>query len=83
MKVHSSNYQICGFTGEVSEHQLVELGREFNLPVISDLGSGALTDLSRYNLPKEPTVQEKIAQGVDLISFSGDKLLGGPQACFG
>lgn len=80
MKVHSSNYQICGFTGEVAEHQLVELGREFNLPVISDLGSGALTDLSRYNLPKEPTVQEKFAQGVDLISFSGDKLLGGPQA---
>ncbi|PHI41210.1 L-selenocysteinyl-tRNA(Sec) synthase [Actinobacillus succinogenes] len=80
MKVHSSNYQICGFTGEVSEQELAALGKEFGIPVISDLGSGALTDLSQYNLPKEPTVQEKLAQGVDLISFSGDKLLGGPQA---
>lgn len=79
MKVHSSNYQICGFSAAVSEQELAELGREFDIPVISDLGSGALTDLSRYNLPKEPTVQEKLAQGVDLISFSGDKLLGGPQ----
>ncbi|WP_044469515.1 L-seryl-tRNA(Sec) selenium transferase [Mannheimia massilioguelmaensis] len=80
MKVHTSNYQICGFTSEVSEQELTELGKEFNIPVITDLGSGALTDLSQYNLPKEPTVQENLAQGVDLISFSGDKLLGGPQA---
>ncbi|AAU38945.1 L-seryl-tRNA(Sec) selenium transferase [[Mannheimia] succiniciproducens] len=80
MKVHSSNYQICGFTCEVSEQELVELGKEFNIPVVTDLGSGALTDLSRYDLPKEPTVQEKLVQGADLISFSGDKLLGGPQA---
>ncbi|HBO38134.1 MAG TPA: L-seryl-tRNA(Sec) selenium transferase [Pasteurellaceae bacterium] len=80
MKVHNSNYQICGFTASVSEQALVELGKEFGIPVISDLGGGALTDLSRYDLPKEPTVQEKLAQGVDLISFSGDKLLGGPQA---
>ncbi|TDQ57698.1 L-seryl-tRNA(Sec) selenium transferase [Mesocricetibacter intestinalis] len=80
MKVHSSNYQICGFTSAVAEHELVELGREFGIPVISDLGSGALIDLSRYNLPKEPRLQEKLNQGVDLISFSGDKLLGGPQA---
>ncbi|QPB43568.1 L-seryl-tRNA(Sec) selenium transferase [Rodentibacter haemolyticus] len=80
MKVHSSNYQICGFTSSVSEQELVELGREINLPVVTDLGSGALVDLSRYGLPKEPTVQEKVSQGVDLVSFSGDKLLGGVQA---
>ncbi|WP_424406853.1 L-seryl-tRNA(Sec) selenium transferase [Pasteurella sp. PK-2025] len=80
MKVHSSNYQICGFTKAVSEQELVALGQEKHLPVITDLGSGALVDLSQYGLPKEPTVQEKWAEGVDLISFSGDKLLGGPQA---
>ncbi|OOF55786.1 L-seryl-tRNA(Sec) selenium transferase [Rodentibacter myodis] len=80
MKVHSSNYQICGFTSSVSESALVELGREMNIPVVTDLGSGALVDLSQYGLPKEPTVQEKIAEGVDLVSFSGDKLLGGVQA---
>ncbi|WP_432507842.1 L-seryl-tRNA(Sec) selenium transferase [Haemophilus influenzae] len=80
MKVHSSNYQICGFTSSVSEEELAELGREMNVPVVTDLGSGALIDLSQYGLPKEPTVQEKIAQGVDLVSFSGDKLLGGVQA---
>ena len=80
MKVHSSNYQICGFTSTVEESELAALGKEFGIPVISDLGSGALIDLSQYNLPKEPTVQEKLAQGVDLISFSGDKLLGGVQA---
>ncbi|HHF3486040.1 TPA: L-seryl-tRNA(Sec) selenium transferase [Haemophilus influenzae] len=80
MKVHSSNYQICGFTSSVSEEELAELGQEMNVPVVTDLGSGALVDLSQYGLPKEPTVQEKIAQGVDLVSFSGDKLLGGVQA---
>ncbi|WP_101776411.1 L-seryl-tRNA(Sec) selenium transferase [Pasteurella oralis] len=80
MKVHSSNYQICGFTKSVSEQELVELGKESNLPVITDLGSGALIDLTQYGLPAEPTVQEKWEQGVNLISFSGDKLLGGPQA---
>ncbi|WP_032093259.1 L-seryl-tRNA(Sec) selenium transferase [Necropsobacter rosorum] len=80
MKVHSSNYQICGFTHSVTEQELVDLGREFDLPVITDLGSGALTALSAYGLPAEPTVQDKWRQGVDLISFSGDKLLGGPQA---
>ena len=80
MKVHSSNYQICGFTSSVSEEELTELGREMNVPVVTDLGSGALVDLSQYGLPKEPTVQEKVAQGVDLVSFSGDKLLGGVQA---
>ncbi|HDR1020933.1 TPA: L-seryl-tRNA(Sec) selenium transferase [Pasteurella multocida] len=80
MKVHSSNYQICGFTKSVTEQELVELANEFNLPVITDLGSGTLVDLAQYGLPAEPSVQEKWAQGVDLISFSGDKLLGGPQA---
>lgn len=80
MKVHSSNYQICGFTHSVSEAELVELGKSVNIPIVTDLGSGALIDLSQYGLPAEPTVQEKWQQGVDLISFSGDKLLGGPQA---
>ncbi|MDU7784908.1 MAG: L-seryl-tRNA(Sec) selenium transferase, partial [Aggregatibacter aphrophilus] len=80
MKVHSSNYQICGFTHSVDEQELAELGKEFSIPVITDLGSGALIDLKQFNLPEEPTVQEKLQQGLDLISFSGDKLLGGPQA---
>ena len=80
MKVHCSNYHISGFTASVSEQELVELGREFDIPVMTDLGSGALIDLSQYHLPNEPTVQEKVAQGVNLVSFSGDKLLGGTQA---
>ena len=80
MKVHTSNYQIQGFTSNVSEEELVALGKEFNLPVISDLGSGSLTDMQSLNLPAEPIVQQKVASGVDLVSFSGDKLLGGPQA---
>ena len=80
LKVHSSNYQICGFTSSVSEAELAELGREMNVPVMTDLGSGALIDLAQFELPSEPLVQEKIAQGVDLVSFSGDKLLGGVQA---
>ena len=80
MKVHTSNYQIHGFTSSVSEEELVALGQEFNLPVMSDLGSGSLTDMQALNLPAEPMVQQKVASGVDLVSFSGDKLLGGPQA---
>ncbi|MGX2947525.1 L-seryl-tRNA(Sec) selenium transferase [Frederiksenia canicola] len=80
MKIHTSNFHIQGFTASVSEEELVALGKEFDLPVISDLGSGSLADLTAFNLPEEPMVQQKIAAGVDLVSFSGDKLLGGPQA---
>lgn len=80
MKVHTSNYHIEGFTKTVDETELVALGDELNVPVIADLGSGSLVDLRLYGLPKEPMPQELIAAGVSLVSFSGDKLLGGPQA---
>ncbi|MGP8939465.1 L-seryl-tRNA(Sec) selenium transferase [Enterobacter soli] len=80
MKVHTSNYHIEGFTYTVEEAELAEIGRELNVPVVADLGSGSLVDLSHYGLPKEPMPQEMIAAGVSLVSFSGDKLLGGPQA---
>ncbi|KMN35963.1 selenocysteine synthase [Chromobacterium sp. LK1] len=80
LKVHTSNYAIQGFASSVSEAQLVELARERGLPVATDLGSGALIDLAAYGLPHEPMPQQMIAAGVDLVSFSGDKLLGGPQA---
>lgn len=80
MKVHTSNYHIEGFTKSVDEAGLAEIGSELNVPVIADLGSGSLVDLSQYGLPKEPMPQELIAAGVSLVSFSGDKLLGGPQA---
>ena len=80
MKVHTSNYQVEGFTKTVEEAELADIGREVNVPVIADLGSGSLVDLSQYGLPKEPMPQEIIAAGVSLVSFSGDKLLGGPQA---
>ena len=80
MKVHTSNYSIEGCTKAVDEAALAEIGRELNIPVVADLGSGSLVDLSQYGLPKEPMPQEMIAAGVSLVSFSGDKLLGGPQA---
>ena len=80
MKVHTSNYHIEGFTKTVDEAELAAMGRELNVPVIADLGSGSLVDLSQYGLPKEPMPQQMIAAGVSLVSFSGDKLLGGPQA---
>ncbi len=80
MKVHPSNYRVLGFTASVPLRELVALGRERGLPVYEDLGSGNLIDLRTYGLPKEPTVQESLKTGVSLLSFSGDKLLGGPQA---
>jgi L-seryl-tRNA(Ser) seleniumtransferase len=80
LKVHPSNYRIVGFTAEVSLGELVEIGRAHNLEVIEDLGAGALIDLGLYGLPREPLVGERIAAGAGLVTFSGDKLLGGPQA---
>ena len=80
LKVHTSNFRVMGFTSEVSLQDLVQLGREHQLPVVDDLGSGCLIDLSQYGLEKEPTVQETIKTGVDAVTISGDKLLGGPQA---
>jgi L-seryl-tRNA(Ser) seleniumtransferase len=80
LKVHTSNYKVVGFTSEVSLEQLVAIGKKYNLPVMEDLGSGAFIDLSEYGLPKEPVVSERIQAGADLVTFSGDKILGGPQA---
>lgn len=80
MKVHTSNYQVAGFTKAVTEAELVEVGNELNIPVVTDLGSGSLVDLTQWGLPEEPMPQQLIAAGVSLVSFSGDKLLGGPQA---
>lgn len=80
LKVHTSNYKIVGFTEEASLEELAELGKKYNLPVIMDLGSGVLVNLEKYGLAHEPTVQEMVKKGADLVCFSGDKLLGGPQA---
>lgn len=80
MKVHTSNYQIAGFTKSVDEAELARLGDELNIPVVTDLGSGSLVDLSLWGLPSEPMPKQLISAGVSLVSFSGDKLLGGPQA---
>jgi L-seryl-tRNA(Ser) seleniumtransferase len=80
MKVHTSNYKIIGFTAEVALEDLVKLGRERGLPVMEDLGSGCFVNLAPFGLHGETTVQETVNTGADLVTFSGDKLLGGPQA---
>ncbi len=80
LKVHSSNFALVGFTASVSLKDMVHLGAQHGLPVMEDLGSGTLIDFSKYGLMKEPTVQESVAAGADIVTFSGDKLLGGPQA---
>ena len=80
MKVHTSNYEVVGFTASVPEQDLSSLCRERSVPFVVDLGSGMLVDLSQYGLPHEPTPSDALAHGADLVTFSGDKLLGGPQA---
>lgn len=80
LKVHTSNYRIVGFTETVGIDELIPLAREREIPVVEDLGSGVLIDLSKYGITYEPTVQASIERGADVVCFSGDKLLGGPQA---
>jgi L-seryl-tRNA(Ser) seleniumtransferase len=80
VKVHTSNYRIVGFTADVELRDLVTIGREHGVPVLDDLGSGALVDPTLYGLPPEPVVRDRVVAGADLVAFSGDKLLGGPQA---
>ncbi|WP_410208358.1 L-seryl-tRNA(Sec) selenium transferase [Fusobacterium sp.] len=79
LKVHTSNFKIVGFTKQVENLEIAELGKENNILTMEDLGSGVLVDFSKYGITKEPTVQESIASGIDLVTISGDKLLGGPQ----
>lgn len=80
LKVHTSNYRIIGFSESVSMQELSVLAKANNLPLINDLGSGSLIDMSKFSLPYEPTVQHAVKEGCDVVTFSGDKLLGGPQA---
>jgi len=80
LKVHQSNYKVIGFTEDVPIQSLAKVGKEFNIPIVDDLGSGSMISLEKYGIHDEPTVQEVIKQGADLVTFSGDKLLGGPQS---
>lgn len=80
LKVHASNYKIEGFTASVSLKDMVALGRKHGIPVMEDLGSGTLIDFGRYGMPAEPLISQRVAAGADVVTFSGDKLLGGPQA---
>ena len=80
LKVHPSNYRVVGFTSEVTLEELVEIGRARGIDVMEDLGSGAIVDLTKFGIPREPLVRERIAAGAAIVTFSGDKLLGGPQA---
>jgi L-seryl-tRNA(Ser) seleniumtransferase len=80
LKVHTSNYKILGFTEEVPLEDIAELGRKHGIPVVEDIGSGTLIDFGKYGLSPEPTVQNSIKNGADVVTFSGDKMLGGPQA---
>jgi L-seryl-tRNA(Ser) seleniumtransferase len=80
LKVHASNYKIEGFTASVDLKELAKLGADKNIPVMEDLGSGTLIDFSKYGLPFEPTIADSVRSGIDIVTFSGDKLLGGPQA---
>lgn len=79
LKVHTSNYRIMGFTSDVDSAELNILKEKYNIPLIEDLGSGVLIDLEKYGMEHEPTVQESVKKGIDIVTFSGDKLLGGPQ----
>lgn len=80
LKVHTSNFRVMGFTESVSLEEMARLGEKYNIPVVEDIGSGVLVDFSKYGFTYEPTVQESLSKGVDVVTFSGDKMLGGPQA---